>query len=29
MTGQRSEDVLFSPQRTSLGGQSSIRGYKD
>jgi hemolysin activation/secretion protein len=23
MTGQRSEDVLFSPQRTSLGGQSS------
>ncbi|EJM32574.1 MULTISPECIES: ShlB/FhaC/HecB family hemolysin secretion/activation protein [Pseudomonas] len=29
MTGQRSEDVLFSPQRTSLGGLSSIRGYKD
>ncbi|MBV4531023.1 ShlB/FhaC/HecB family hemolysin secretion/activation protein [Pseudomonas sp. SWRI107] len=29
MTGQRSEDVLFSSQRTSLGGQSSIRGYKD
>jgi len=29
MTGQRSEDVLFSPQRISLGGQSSIRGYKD
>ncbi|MGR6740390.1 ShlB/FhaC/HecB family hemolysin secretion/activation protein, partial [Pseudomonas chlororaphis] len=29
MTGQSSEDVLFSPQRTSLGGQSSIRGYKD
>ncbi|AZF06440.1 ShlB/FhaC/HecB family hemolysin secretion/activation protein [Pseudomonas sp. R5-89-07] len=29
MTGQRSEDVLFSPQRVSLGGQSSIRGYKD
>jgi hemolysin activation/secretion protein len=29
MTGQRSEDVLFSPQRTSLGGSSSIRGYKD
>ena len=29
VTGQRSEDVLFSPQRTSLGGQSSIRGYKD
>ncbi|PRA12115.1 MULTISPECIES: ShlB/FhaC/HecB family hemolysin secretion/activation protein [Pseudomonas] len=29
MTGQRSEDVLFSPQRMSLGGQSSIRGYRD
>jgi hemolysin activation/secretion protein len=29
MTGQRSEDVLFSPQRTSLGGLSSVRGYKD
>ncbi|MBU6959777.1 ShlB/FhaC/HecB family hemolysin secretion/activation protein [Pseudomonas sp. CVAP len=29
LTGQRSEDVLFSSQRTSLGGQSSIRGYKD
>ncbi|SKB05781.1 hemolysin activation/secretion protein [Pseudomonas extremaustralis] len=29
MTGQRSEDVLFSPQRMSLGGQSSIRGYQD
>ncbi|WHS61841.1 ShlB/FhaC/HecB family hemolysin secretion/activation protein [Pseudomonas sp. G2-4] len=29
MTGQRSEDALFSPQRMSLGGQSSIRGYKD
>jgi hemolysin activation/secretion protein len=29
MTGQRSEDELFSPQRTSLGGLSSIRGYKD
>ncbi|WP_131107538.1 ShlB/FhaC/HecB family hemolysin secretion/activation protein [Pseudomonas sp. Sample_10] len=29
MTGQRSEDILFSPQRTSLGGLSSIRGYKD
>ncbi|MFC6299990.1 ShlB/FhaC/HecB family hemolysin secretion/activation protein [Pseudomonas spelaei] len=28
-TGQRSEDVLFSPQRMSLGGSSSIRGYKD
>ncbi|WIE50655.1 ShlB/FhaC/HecB family hemolysin secretion/activation protein [Pseudomonas sp. GM17] len=29
MTGQRSEDVLFSPQRLSLGGSSSVRGYKD
>lgn len=29
MTGQRSEDLLFSPQRMSLGGLSSIRGYKD
>ncbi|MGY2285128.1 ShlB/FhaC/HecB family hemolysin secretion/activation protein [Pseudomonas gingeri] len=29
MTGQRSEDVLFSPQRMSLGGLSSIRGYQD
>jgi len=29
MTGQRSEDALFSSQRMSLGGQSSIRGYKD
>ena len=28
-TGQRSEDLLFSPQRMSLGGLSSIRGYKD
>ncbi|MET3454260.1 ShlB/FhaC/HecB family hemolysin secretion/activation protein [Pseudomonas kilonensis] len=29
MTGQRSEDALFAPQRMSLGGQASIRGYKD
>jgi hemolysin activation/secretion protein len=29
MTGQHSEDVLFSPQRTSLGGLASIRGYQD
>ncbi|MDH0302162.1 MULTISPECIES: ShlB/FhaC/HecB family hemolysin secretion/activation protein [unclassified Pseudomonas] len=29
VTGQRSEDRLFSPQRMSLGSQSSIRGYKD
>lgn len=28
-TGQRSEDVLFSGQRMSLGGTSSLRGYKD
>ncbi|WP_420220318.1 ShlB/FhaC/HecB family hemolysin secretion/activation protein [Metapseudomonas resinovorans] len=27
--GQRSEDVLFGPQRISLGGLSSIRGFKD
>ncbi|WP_170041146.1 ShlB/FhaC/HecB family hemolysin secretion/activation protein [Pseudomonas lurida] len=29
VTGQRSEDVLFSAQRMSLGGLSSVRGYKD
>ncbi len=28
-TGRRSEDVLFSPQRISLGGNSSVRGFKD
>ena len=28
-TGQRSEDALFSPQRMSLGGSSSVRGFKD
>ncbi|KAB0564917.1 ShlB/FhaC/HecB family hemolysin secretion/activation protein [Pseudomonas palleroniana] len=28
-TGQRSEDILFSPQRMSLGGSSSVRGFKD
>ncbi len=28
-TVQRSEDVLFSPQRMSLGGSASLRGYKD
>lgn len=28
-TGQRSEDVLYSPQRMSLGGLSSVRGFKD
>ncbi|MBN7735488.1 hypothetical protein JX616_26725, partial [Klebsiella pneumoniae] len=29
ITGQHSEDVLFSPQRKSQGGQSSNRGYKN
>jgi hemolysin activation/secretion protein len=28
-TGQRSEDILFSPQRISLGGSASVRGFKD
>ncbi len=28
-SGQRSEDVLFSPQRISLGGLYSIRGFKE
>jgi len=28
-TGQRSEDVLFSPQRISLGGLNSVRGFQD
>ncbi|CRN00658.1 Hemolysin transporter protein ShlB precursor [Pseudomonas sp. 34 E 7] len=28
-TGQRSEDPLFSPQRMSLGGSASVRGFKD
>ena len=28
-TGQRSEDVLFSPERISLGGSASVRGFKD
>lgn len=27
--GQKSEDVLFSPQRISIGGLSSVRGFKD
>lgn len=27
--GQRSEDVLFSPQRISVGGQASVRGFKE
>ncbi|WP_306299173.1 ShlB/FhaC/HecB family hemolysin secretion/activation protein [Pseudomonas sp. ABC1] len=26
---QRSEDVLYSPQRISLGGLSSVRGFKE
>lgn len=28
-TGRRSEDVLFSPERISLGGSASVRGFKD
>ena len=28
-TGQRSEDVLYPAQRMSLGGLSSVRGFKD
>ncbi|MBW1250157.1 ShlB/FhaC/HecB family hemolysin secretion/activation protein [Pseudomonas tolaasii] len=28
-TGQHSEDILFSPQRMSLGGSASVRGFKD
>lgn len=28
-TGQRSEDVLYAPQRVSLGGSYSVRGFKD
>ncbi|WP_095109569.1 ShlB/FhaC/HecB family hemolysin secretion/activation protein [Pseudomonas sp. Irchel 3E20] len=28
-TGQRSEDELFSAQRISLGGVSSVRGFQD
>ncbi|WP_413614879.1 ShlB/FhaC/HecB family hemolysin secretion/activation protein [Halomonas cupida] len=27
--GQWSDDVLYSPQRLSLGGQSSVRGFKE
>mgnify|MGYP003631414664 CR=1 FL=1 len=27
--GQRSEDVLFGPQRMSIGGLASVRGFKD
>lgn len=27
--GQRSEDVLFSPQRMSIGGLASVRGFKE
>ncbi|WP_455232904.1 ShlB/FhaC/HecB family hemolysin secretion/activation protein [Geopseudomonas aromaticivorans] len=29
VTGQKSEDVLFSPQRISIGGLSSVRGFKE
>ncbi|MNJ59611.1 hemolysin secretion/activation protein ShlB/FhaC/HecB [compost metagenome] len=28
-TGQKSEDVLFSSQRISVGGLSSVRGFKE
>ncbi|PWU25857.1 ShlB family hemolysin secretion/activation protein [Pseudomonas sp. RW407] len=28
-TAQQSEDVLYSPQRISLGGLNSVRGFKD
>lgn len=28
-SGQKSEDVLYSPQRTSVGGLYSVRGFKD
>ena len=28
-TGQHSEDVLFSPLRISIGGLSSVRGFKE
>lgn len=28
-TGQKSEDVLFSSQRMSIGGLSSVRGFKE
>src|SRR5690606_13476701 len=29
LSAQRSEDVLFSPQRFSLGGLYSVRGFKE
>ncbi|TWC41257.1 hemolysin activation/secretion protein [Pseudomonas sp. SJZ079] len=29
LSGQKSEDVLFSPQRISIGGLSSVRGFKE
>ncbi|WP_093475130.1 ShlB/FhaC/HecB family hemolysin secretion/activation protein [Halopseudomonas yangmingensis] len=29
VSGQHSDDVLFGPQRISLGGLASIRGFKD
>lgn len=29
VTGQKSEDVLYGPQRISLGGLNSIRAFKD
>lgn len=29
LNAQRSEDVLYSPQRISIGGLSSVRGFKE
>lgn len=29
VNGQRSEDVLYSPQRISIGGLGSVRGFKE
>src|SRR5690606_14432769 len=29
VNGQHSEDVLYSPQRISIGGLSSVRGFKE
>lgn len=28
-SGQKSEDVLYSPQRISIGGYNSVRGFKE
>lgn len=29
LNAQKSEDVLYSPQRISIGGQASVRGFKE